>query len=187
MHFHYPLSGSFLETKWEQGYQSPAGGGTFWHALQPRPPWEPWAVSPSDSPPWSLEHQAFGGCIFQNPPISSASFSAEGLWSGSCFHSQQRQLKKKVPGKQSREPWGPDGYRRRCSNHSFWLCSDMFSILLWHISLDCRQSDQGKIIAKWPSNIMSALELNDWSDVYIRELGIPWIAMIQFLKICSKL
>jgi len=128
-------------------------------------------------PPWSLEHQAFGGCrIFSDYPFPLPSFSAEDFVGGSCFSHpvQPKAAKEKVPRQTEWEPWGPsNGYRAQSVVIILLICAQICFLFAFAFSpWIANNLNQGKIITKWPSNIMSALELNDWSDVYIRKLGI---------------
>lgn len=140
-----------------------------------RPLWEAWEVSQAASPTmkfgaprsWRISHL----CRLS---ISSALILCWGFcgWLVVFYltQSNRRQLKKKCQDKQNESLGDPVmGQSIECGNHSFDLCSDMFSICF---CTECTFSpwiennlNQGKTITKWPSNIMSVLELNDWSDI----------------------
>lgn len=148
-------------------------------------------VSPGDSPPWSLEHQARRMSIFSDYPFPLPHSLCWGFVGGSCFSTQsnQRQLEEKVPRQTEQEPWGPsNGYRAQSVVIILLICAQIcflfaFVIFPWIAN----NLNQGKIITKWSSNIMSGLELNDWLTLTYGNWEFTWIAMIQFLKICSKL
>ena len=84
---------------------------------------------------------------------------------GSCFSHpvQPKAAKEKVPRQTEREPWEPsNGYRAQSVVIILLICAQICFLFAFTFSpWIANNLNQGKIITKWPSNIMSALELND--------------------------
>lgn len=128
--------------------------------MQQRPPWEPQEVSPSSFPhnkvcsAKPLKDVQSVQLIHFHRPRSQLRV----LWVAvvvSPTQSNRRPLKKKCQDKQN-ESLGDlvMGTECECGNHSFDLCSDMFSICF---HTECTFSpwiannlNQGKTITKWP-------------------------------------